>query len=251
MVGDRHAADNLLQLQDFGRVEDLLELGRRLARDAPVDADLVRPRRIVDDDVEEEAVELRLWERIGALLLDRVLRREDEERLGQGTRLAAHGDAVLLHRLEERGLRLRRSAVDFVRKEQVGEHRTAHEAEGVRARQLVLVKDLSARHVRRHQVGGELDAAEVEVEDVRKRLDKERLRKAGDAHEERMAAREDRDQRLLDYVLLADDHLRELALQRGILDVELLHEFDIVFLQLFGRHLVSFSESGSTVSSRW
>ena len=158
---------------------------------------------------------------------------------------------MLLHRLEERGLRLRRSAVDFVRKEQVGEHRTAHEAEGVRARQLVLVEDLSARHIRRHQVGGELDAAEVEVEDVGKRLDKERLRKAGDAHEERMAAREYRDQRLLDYVLLADDHLRELALQRGILDVELLHEFDIVFLQLFGRHLVSFSESGSTVSSRW
>ena len=252
VVRRRHAADDLLQLHHLGRVEDLLELRLRRARDAAVDAHLVRPGRIADRDVEEEAVELRLGQRIRPLLLDRILRRQHEERLGQGTRLAAHGDAVLLHRLEERGLRLRRRAVDLVRQQQVREDRPAHEAERVRPGRLVLVQHLGARHVRRHQVGRELDAAEVEVQHLRKRLDEQGLRQARDAHEERVAAREDRDQRLLDHVLLPDDHLRELALERRILHVELLDERNVVVLHLFNRHFrVSFSESGSTVSSRW
>ena len=37
-------------------------------------------RRIVDDDVEHEPVELRFGQRIRAFLLDRVLRRQHEER---------------------------------------------------------------------------------------------------------------------------------------------------------------------------
>ena len=39
--------------------------------------------RVIDLDVEHEAVELGFGQRIGAFLLDRVLRGEDEERLGQ------------------------------------------------------------------------------------------------------------------------------------------------------------------------
>ena len=38
---------------------------------------------IVDEHVEHEAVELRFGQRIGAFLLDRVLRGQHEERLGQ------------------------------------------------------------------------------------------------------------------------------------------------------------------------
>ena len=40
-------------------------------------------RRVADVDLHEEAVELRLGQRVGALVLDRVLRRDDEERVGQ------------------------------------------------------------------------------------------------------------------------------------------------------------------------
>ena len=69
---------------------------------------------------EQEAVELRLGQRERALELDRVLRREHEERLGQRVRLAVDGDLPLLHRLEQRRLRLRRRAVDLV-----GEERSA------------------------------------------------------------------------------------------------------------------------------
>ena len=45
------------------------------------DVELLVFRRVLDDDVEHEAIELRFGQRIGALELDRVLRREDEERL--------------------------------------------------------------------------------------------------------------------------------------------------------------------------
>ena len=55
-------------------VEDLVEL---LA---------VRER---DVELEEEAVELRLGQRVGALHLERVLRREDDERLLEDVRALA------------------------------------------------------------------------------------------------------------------------------------------------------------------
>ena len=74
-----------------------------------------------DVELEEEAVELGLGERVGPLHLERVLRREDDERLVEREGLAAHRDAVLLHRLEQRALRLGRGAVDLVGQDDVGE----------------------------------------------------------------------------------------------------------------------------------
>ena len=84
---------------------------------------------IVDDQLEEEAVELRLGKRIGAFLLDRVLRRHDEERLLQFVDRAADGDAVLLHRFQQSRLRLGRGPVDFVGEHDLGEERTGLKAE--------------------------------------------------------------------------------------------------------------------------
>ena len=78
---------------------------------------------IVDEDVEHEAVELGLGQRIGAFLLDRVLRGQHEERLGQRCRVPPDGDLVLLHRLQQRRLRLGRRAVDLVGQDHVGEDR--------------------------------------------------------------------------------------------------------------------------------
>src|SRR5262249_32665055 len=52
------------------------------------------------------AVELGLGQRVGALLLDRVLRGEDGEDARQRVAGAVHGHLPLLHRLEQRGLRL-------------------------------------------------------------------------------------------------------------------------------------------------
>ena len=57
--------------------------------------------RIIDEHHEQEAVELRFGQRIGALLLDRVLRGQHEERIGQQVPLAADGDLLLLHGFQQ------------------------------------------------------------------------------------------------------------------------------------------------------
>ena len=89
------------------------------------DAVLLRLRRIVDDDVEHEPIELRLGQRIGALLLDRVLRREHEQRPLELVAHAVDRHLVFLHRLEQRRLRLGRRAVDLVGEDHVRENRPA------------------------------------------------------------------------------------------------------------------------------
>jgi hypothetical protein len=87
------------------------------------------PVGVPDLELEEEAVELGLGQRVRALLLDRVLRRHHEERLGQVVRLPADGHAPLLHRLEHRRLRLGRRAVDLVGEHDLREHRPRLEHE--------------------------------------------------------------------------------------------------------------------------
>ena len=47
---------------------------------------LVALRRVVDVDLEQEAIELGFGQRVGALLLDGVARREHLERIGQRVR---------------------------------------------------------------------------------------------------------------------------------------------------------------------
>ena len=80
-------------------------------------------RRVVDEDLQHEAVDLRLRQRIGALRLDRVLRREHEERPRHRERVVPDRHLALLHHLEQRRLHLRRGAVDLVGEEEVAEDR--------------------------------------------------------------------------------------------------------------------------------
>src|SRR5512138_2023594 len=76
---------------------------------------------ISNANVEEESIELRFGKRIRSLLLDWILRSENEERLGQQHRLTSSSHAMLLHRLEKRSLSSRRSAVDLVCENDISE----------------------------------------------------------------------------------------------------------------------------------
>ena len=167
--------------------------------------------RQVEHDLHQEAVELRLGQRVGALVLDRVLRRGDEERVGQRPRDAVDRDLALLHRLQQRALRLRRRAVDLVREQQVREHRPGPEVELAGAR----VEHGRAAHVARHQVGRELHALRVERQGGGQRAHQQRLRDAGHALEQHVAAREQRDDQAADGRLLADDGLAHLRTDSG------------------------------------
>ena len=126
--------------------------------------------------------------------------------------LPAGGDAVLLHRLQQRRLRLGRRAVDLVGEHDVGEERPADEAEDAPAGGVILLEHVGAGDVRRHEVGRELDAVEAEVEHLGQRRDEQRLGQARHADEQAVAAREQRRQQLIDHRLLADDALLDLGL---------------------------------------
>src|SRR3954465_445302 len=177
------------------------------------DAVLLRLRRIVDDHVEHETIELRLGQRIGALLLDRILRREHEQRPLERVADAVHGHLVFLHRLEERRLCLRRRAVDFVGEDHVGEDRSGDEADLAATADPILLDHLGADDVRRHQVGRELDAVELQMNRLRQALDQQRLRQPRHAAQQHVAAGKKRGQDLPDHRLLADNRAAELVSQ--------------------------------------
>ena len=185
-------------------------------------------REVVHDDVEHEPVELRFGQRIRAFELDRVLRREDVERLLELERLALHRDAMLLHRLEQRRLRLRRRAVDFVGQHDVREDRSGREHHVPASRLGIVLNDVRAGDVARHQVRRELDARELEIEHLRDRVDEQRLRQSRHADDQTVAAGEQRQQHELDHVLLADDELVQLGDDLVVTGLESVGERDVV-----------------------
>ena len=84
---------------------------------------------VAEAGAQQEPVELRLRQGVGALVLDRVRGGEHVERWSERERLALHGDLALLHRLEQGGLCLRRRAVDLVGEQQPREQRAVTERE--------------------------------------------------------------------------------------------------------------------------
>jgi hypothetical protein len=105
--------------------------------------------RVADDELQQEAVELRFGQRIGALVLDRILGRHHEERLGQGEGLVADRDLALFHRFEQRRLHLRGCAVDLVGEQ----HRCEDRSLAHREAALVRVVDRRAHEIARQQSG--------------------------------------------------------------------------------------------------
>ena len=166
-------------------------------RSAPPDT---RSRRsssidgIAQRDAHEEAVELRLGERVRAEVLHGILRREDEERLGERPRDAVGGDRALVHRLQERRLRLRSRPVDLVGEEHRREHRARVELELLRPH----VEDREAEDVGRQRVRRELDPVDADAERLPERGRERRLSDARHVLDEEVPAREEAHDRVLD-----------------------------------------------------
>ena len=95
--------------RDGLRVRDRLELVRLdgVVSFGIENRDLGVAVGITDLQAQQEAVELRLGQRVRAFELDGVLRRDHHERARQLVRLRVDGDLTLFHRLEESRLRLR------------------------------------------------------------------------------------------------------------------------------------------------
>ena len=150
------------------RLDHRARLGRAAGAGHQVqDLPLLGAGRVADLELEHEAIHLRLGQRVSALLLDRILRRQHQEGLLEPEGVLADGDLLFLHRLEQGALHLGRRAVDLIGQHQVGEDRPFARREGARLR----VVDLRAHHVGRQHVRRELEAGKPHVQAVGQRLD--------------------------------------------------------------------------------
>ena len=92
----------------------------------------------------------------------------------------------------------------------------------------IVLDDVGARDVARHQVRRELDARELEIEHLRDGVDQQRLGEARHADDQAVAAGEQRQQHELDHVLLADDQLVQLGDDLVASGLEPVGERDVV-----------------------
>ena len=168
----------------------------------PDDETLLLDGGIVDDSLDHETVDLCLGQLVGTLLLDGVLGCHDEEWVGQREGMVADGDLVLLHGLEQCALHLCRSAVDFVGEHEVGEHRSLLHMEIL----VFLRVDHRSHHIGRQEVGSELNAAVLCIDELGERLDGQCLCQSRHALKEYMPITEQSDEESLDEVFLTYDH---------------------------------------------
>ena len=182
-------------------------LGRRrfaagaLETNQTQDRQFVVRGRIGHANVNQEAVHLRLGQRIGAFLLDGVLRGEDEKQVGKLVSLSGDRHLPLFHRFQQRRLHLRGRAIDLVGQHQIAEQRTGLELE----RRGLLAIDFGAGHIGGQEIGRELHAAEAAFNKPGQGLDGTRLGRARQPFHQHVAIRQQRDQQPLHHRLLAQD----------------------------------------------
>ena len=182
---------------------------------------------IVESDIEHETVELCLGKRIGAFLLDGVLRGEDKEGVRQRVGSARDCDAMFLHSLEQSRLGLGRGTVDFVGKDDAGEDRPLDELEIA-----LTVEDFRTRDVGRHEVGSELDARERKAKGLCQRVDHKGLGQSRDTEKETVSSGENREEEAVDSFLLAHNDFGHLITQFVVF---LFEEIEVFFVSHFSK----------------
>ena len=159
----------------------------------------------------QEAIALRLGERIDALRLDGVLRGHDQERPRHRKGATSDGDLSLRHRLQQGRLDPGGGAVDLVDEDDVGQDRPRLDVEGLGRGP----EDPGPDDVGRDQVRCELDAVEGATEDPCEGRQQQRLAEARRALEEDVPVRQHGDEEPIDDPILADDDLAQLVTDLG------------------------------------
>ena len=207
-------AEQGAQLQNLFLGDDGLyaaEVGERgVLMVALQDAQLLLGRRIVHRELHQEAVGLCLGQFVRTLLLHGILRGQNGVEWRHGVRGTVDGGLPFLHYLEEGGLRLGRGTVHLVDQHEVGKDRTGVELELLRLH----VKHTGAEHVAGHQVGRELHAAELGVDEPGHELGQQRLGYARHAFYQHVTAGKDGRQQQFDVLVLSDDDLADSLAER-------------------------------------
>src|SRR5436305_6321311 len=131
-----HLVDDLLRDEERALTEERRDVAEHVRDDAAMRqverAQLSVLVAVLELELDQEAVELRLRDREDTLVLVWVLGRHDEERRVGEVRAAAERYVALLHRPDHAGPQSGRGSVDLVGKEEGGEDRAAlgHEVAG-------------------------------------------------------------------------------------------------------------------------
>jgi len=183
--------------------ENLPETGQRASADLGYDFFLFVRGGVFDVNLEHKAVELGLREGIGSFLFDGVLGGDDKEGVGQGIGFLADCYLVLLHRLKQSGLGLGGRPVYLVSEYQVCKNRPWEESKLASCSRLV--KDIGSGYVTWHQVRGELNSLEGEVEEFTESPCKKGLGQSRNSDQQCMTAGEEAGEYLADDLLLPYD----------------------------------------------
>ena len=148
--------------------------------------------------------------------------------------LASGSDLMLLHGLQQGGLRLGWGPIDFVRENDIGKHWAGHEPQ--LSAGIGFAEHLGAGDVRWHEVWRELDARKLKVKNLGNRFHQQRLGQAGRASDQDMATGEQGNEDLVDHVFLADDGFAQLGLDAAGASEDLVHGFSVGGGLGFGIH---------------
>jgi hypothetical protein len=207
---DFYVSDGFLHRQNFADVRQGFQSVERIVADAfAQNFTFGFVRRVAHLDTHQKTVELRFGQWIGAVMLDWILRSDNEKGLRKRESFAVDGDLRFVHGFQERGLRARRGAIDLVRKYDVGENGAGTEFKFARFG----IVDTYAENIAGQQIGSELDALKRAMKRFRKGLGEGGLAHAGNVFDEQVAARQQGDQRKLNGVFLTVDRARDGALQ--------------------------------------
>lgn len=198
-----------LHPQQQGQIHHLSKL--RLVRPAKLASvqhlSLLFPARVADPDPDQKAVQLRLGQRVCALVLDWVLGGQDQEGSRQRPGDPLHRHLALLHPLQQRRLGLGGRAVDLVRQYEIGKDRPLTHLEIPGA----LIEDGGAGDVRGHEVGGELDPGEAQAAAPGEGSRHQGLGQSGEVLDQNVAVGEDGQQDQFQDLPLAHNRLLNLV----------------------------------------
>ena len=119
--------------------------------------------------------------------------------------LSQDSDPAFLHGLKQGGLGLGRGPVDLVGEDNVGEEWAGLEDELALA--VHFLKDGIPRDISRQEVGSELDALGIQMEDPGETLDEFGFPEAGKTFEKNVATRKNSGEDQLDEFLLTEENL--------------------------------------------
>src|SRR6516164_3258008 len=118
---------------------------------------------------------------------------------------------MLLHRLEQRSLRLRWRAINLISEKNVAKDRPLNKGPLTMASCKVLFNDVSAGNIGWHQIRCELNATKFKTEGFSNGSNHQCLRRARHACHQTVTTNEEGDQHLIENFVLADDNLAHLS----------------------------------------